>query len=155
MQFAHCSVAVVRGRPNEEPADDRWIVAHVAGSPDDECVLEFGFEEAKRRNAPLVVMTAWQTGFDDLQTDRLVYDRERRMRAILDRYVACRTPHYPEVHVRTTAAYGPFLNYLTEHAKTIQLVVVGATQTCEVQQLMDPVADDALRQSDFALLVVR
>jgi nucleotide-binding universal stress UspA family protein len=152
---ARCSVAVVRGDHNEQRAERRSIVAHVAGSADDDGVLEFAFEEAKRRNAPLVVMTTWQTGFDDLQNDHLLNNYECRMHAILDRYVTLWTPHYPEVHVRTTAAYGPFLNHLTEHARTIQLVIVGATQTSEVQQLAGPTADHALRHSDFALLVVR
>jgi nucleotide-binding universal stress UspA family protein len=152
---AHCSVAIVRGDHDNESTEARWIVAHVAGSADDAYVLEFAFEEANRRNAPLVVMTAWRSGFDDLQNDRLINEHERRMQAILDRYVALWTPHYPEVQVRALAAYGPFLNYLAEHAKSIQLVIVGASQTAEVQQLFGPGADHALRDSDFALLIAR
>ena len=152
---AHCSVAVVRGGRNEALADSRPIVAYVAGSADDDAVLEFAFEEGNRRNAPLVVMTAWRCRFDGLQNDRLIIDHERRMRAILDSYVALWTPRYPDVDVRTIAAYGTFLDCLTEQAKTIQLVVVSATQTNEVQQLIGPDADHALRHSDFALLVVR
>lgn len=151
---AQCSVAVVRGNHDEEPTESRWIVAHVDGSLDDEVVLECAFEEANRRNAPLVVAAAWQSGFDDLQNDRLINDHERGMRTIRDRNVALWTPHYPDVDVRTIAAYGPLVNYLAEHAKSIQLVVVGATQTSEVQQLFGPTADCALRHSDFALLVV-
>jgi nucleotide-binding universal stress UspA family protein len=151
---AHCSVAVVRD-DDEEPAESRSIVAHVFGSADDDDVLQFAFEEARRRNAPLIVMTAWQTPFDNLQSDRLINDRERRMRAMLDRYVAIWTPRYPDVHVRTVDAYGPFVNYLNDHAKTIQLVILGATQTIAVQQLVGPNADHALRPSDFSLLVVR
>jgi nucleotide-binding universal stress UspA family protein len=155
VRSAHCSVAVVRGPHREDPTESRCIVAHVDGSVDDDQVVEFAFEEAKRRNAPFVLMTAWKSGFDDLQNDRVIKDHERRMRATLDRYVAHWTPHYPEVDVRTIAAYNTFLNYLAEHAKTIQLVVVGATQTSEVQQLVGPAGDHALRHSDFALLVVR
>jgi nucleotide-binding universal stress UspA family protein len=152
---AQCSVAVVRAHQNEELTDSHWIVAHVVGSADDNDVLEFAFEEANRREAPLVVMTAWRSGFEDLKNDRLLNEYERRMRAILDRYIALWRPHYPEVRVRTIAAYNTFLNYLAEHAKVIQLVVVGATQTDAVQQLVGPAADEALRHSDFDLLVVR
>jgi nucleotide-binding universal stress UspA family protein len=152
---AHSSVAVVRGDHSHEQTKDRCVVAHVAGCADDHAVLKFAFEEAYRRNARLVVMTAWRSGLDDLQDDRLIDDLERRMRATLDRFVALWTPHYPEVHVRTIAAYGPLLNYLAEHASSIQLVIVGATQTHEVQQLVSPAADPALRDSDFALLVAR
>jgi nucleotide-binding universal stress UspA family protein len=155
LHSAHCSVAVVRGHRSNALADCRPIVAHVAGSADDRGVLQSAFEEANRRNAPLVVMTAWRCGFDGPQDDRLIIDHERRMRAILDRYVALWTPRYPDVEVRTIAAYGTFLGCLTEHAKTIQLVVVGATQASEVRQLIGPDADHVLRHSDFALLVVR
>jgi len=152
---AHCSVAVVRGDRNGALLDRRLIVAHVAGSADDDNVLEFAFAEANRRNAPLVVMTAWRSKFDDLQNDRLIIDHERRTLAILDRHVALCTPHYPDVDVRTIAPFGTFIDYLNEHAKAIQLVVVGATQASEVQQLVGPNGDPALQHGDFALLVVR
>jgi nucleotide-binding universal stress UspA family protein len=140
---AHCSVAVVRGDHDGEPTESRWIVAHVDGSADDQLVLEFAFGEANRRNAPLVVMTACQSGFDG------------RMRAMLDRHVAPCKPHYPDVDVRCATAHGPLVNYLAEHSKSIQLVAVGATQTNEVQQLLGPAADRALQHSNFALVVVR
>ena len=152
---AHCSLAIIRGDRNDELTDSRLIVAHVAGSADDDDVLEFAFGEANRRNAPLLLMTAWRSGFDDLQNDRLIIDHERRMRTILDRYVARWTPHYPDVDVRTIPAYGTFFDYLTEHAKIVQLVIVGATQAREMQQLIGPDGDHALQHSDFALLVVR
>ncbi len=152
---AHSSVAVVRGGHTDEPGEDRWIVAHVAGSADDNDVLKSAFEEASRRVAPLIVMTAWRSGFEDLENDRLVRDYERRMRAMLDRCIALWRPHYPAVRVQTAAAYNTFLNYLAEHTKTIQLVVVGATQKNEVQQLISPAADHALQDSDFALLIAR
>ena len=155
VQSGHCSVAVVRGDHNTGLTDSRLIVAHVDGSPDDDCALEWAFEEAKRRNAPLVLMTAYRSGFDLLQKDRILYEHDRRMQAILDRYVAVRAPHYPKVHVRTITAYGTFLTYLAEHAKSIQLVIVGATQASEVRQLVGPTGAFAVRHSDFALLVAR
>ena len=43
----------------------------------------------------------------------------------------------------------------TEHAKSIQLVIVGATEACEVRQLVDSSGAVALRDSDFSLLVAR
>jgi nucleotide-binding universal stress UspA family protein len=152
---AHCSVAVVRGDRKHRLTDSRSVVVLVSGSPDDDDVLVWAFEEAKRRNVPLVMITAWRSAFDDLENDRVIYDHDRRMHAILDRYVALWTSHYPEVDVRTVVANGTFVNYLTEHAKTIQLVIVGGIQASEVQQLVGPTGDNGLRHSDFALLVVR
>ncbi|WP_343574844.1 universal stress protein [Mycobacterium sp.] len=155
MGSAHCSVAIVRGGHSGERTRGRSVVAHVVGSVDDEIVLEHGFEEANRRKALLVMMTAWRTEFDNLQNDRLLREQERRMRAVLDRYAALWTPHYAGVTVDTVVAYGPFLNYLADHAESTQLVVVGATQAIEVQQLCSSTAKRALRRSDFAVLVAR
>ena len=155
MRSAHCSVAIVRGSHVARPTRGRSIVAHVVGSVDDELVLERAFEEADRRKAPLVVMTAWRSEFDNLQPDRLLKEQERLMRAVLDRYAALWTPHYPAVTVDTVVAYGPFLNYLADRAETAQLVVIGATQAIELQQLSSPAADRALQRSDFAVLVAR
>ena len=155
VQSAHCSVAVVRGHQRADLTDSRWIVALIDGSPDDDAALERAFEEAKQRNAPLVLVTAYESGFDLLQNDRILYEHDRRMQTILDRDVAVRAPHYPEVAVRTVTAYGTFLTYLAEHANSIQLVIVGATQACEVGQLVDSTGAIALRDSDFSLLVAR
>jgi nucleotide-binding universal stress UspA family protein len=155
VQCAHCSVAIVRGAPDAGLTDSRSIVAHLEGFPDDDPVLEWAFEEAKRRNAPLVLMTSYRSAFDLFQNDRILLEHDRRMQALLDRYVAVRAPHYPEVHVRTVTAAGTFLTYLAEHANSIQLVIVGANQACEVGQLVDSTAAFALRPSDFSLLVAR
>lgn len=154
MHRAHCSVAVVRG-DHKEPAHSGMVVAHVVGSVDDELVVECAFGEADRRHAPLVVMAAWRSEFDNLQPDRLIDDQERHMRTVLDSYVALCSPHHRNVSVQTVVAYGPFLNYLADHADSTQLLVVGATQAVEVHQLCSPTADRALRSSDFAVLVAR
>jgi len=100
-------------------------------------------------------VTAYESGFDLLQNDRILYEHDRRMQAILDRDVAVRAPDYPEVDVRTVTAYGTFLTYLAAHANSIQLVIVGANQACEVHQLVDSSGAVALRDSDFSLLVAR
>ena len=155
VQSAHCSVAVVRGHHRADLTDNRWIVALIDGSPDDDAALEWAFEEAERRNAPLVLLTAYESEFDLLQKDRILYEHDRRMQTILDRDVAVRAPHHREVDVRTVTAYGTFLTYLTEHANSTQLVIVGATQACEVRQLVDTPGAVALRDSDFSLLVAR
>ena len=152
---AHCSVAVVRGEYNEDRSQSRWIVAHVVGSPDDGDTLDRAFEEAERRNAPLVVLTAWQSPFDLLQDDRKIFEHDRRMRAILDRDVAVRTPHFPEVQVRTVTAFGTLLSYLADHAADVEVVIVGGNQACVIQEIVGPTGALALRHSDFTLLVVR
>lgn len=153
IRSAHCSVAVVRGSPALGADRGRSVVAYVVGSIDDEFAVERGFQEAQRRAALLVLMMAWQSGLDDLQDDAAISEQERRKHAVLERYAAVWSPRYPGVTVRTVVEYGPFLNYLTDHADSIQLLVVGATQAHELRQLVSPAADPALRHSDFALVV--
>ncbi len=155
VQTAHCPVAVVRGAYHTDLTDDRSIVVLVGGSPDDDAAVEWGFEEAAQRNAPLVLMTASRTGFDVPEQDWILRDHDRRMRAALDRCVAAIGSHYPGVQVRTVTAFGTFLSYLAEHAATVQLAVVGAYHTSEICQLVGPTGAVALRHSDFSLLVVR
>ena len=155
VQSAQCPVAVVRGDRHADLTDNRPIVTLVDGSPEDDAALEWGFEEASRRNAPLVLMTAYRTGFDLLQEDHILHDHERRMRAALDRYIATRAPHYPEVQLDAVTAFDTFLSYLADHATTIQLAIVGAHRTSEICQLVGPSGAVALGHSDFSLLVAR
>jgi nucleotide-binding universal stress UspA family protein len=155
VQTAHCPVAVVRGEHHADRTDGRSIVVLVGGSPDDDAAVAWGVEEAVRRNAPLVLMTASRTGFDVAEQDWIRLDHDRRMRAALDRYVAAVESHYPGVHLRTVTASGTFLSYLADHAATVQLAVVGAYHTSEICQLVGPTGAVALHHSDFSLLVVR
>lgn len=155
VRSAHCSVAVIRGRTGEPSTGERPIVARIDGSPGDSNVVQTGFEEAQRRTTPLWVVTAWQTGFDDLEDDRVLADRDRQTRTLLSDQIARWAPRYPGVEVRTMVVYSMFLNYLTEHAKAIQLVVLGAAHGTELQELVGPAGPPALHRSDMSLLVVR
>jgi hypothetical protein len=62
--------------------------------------------------------------------------------------------NYPAVEIDTVLLEDSFLDYLVEHAASIQLVMVGAARTSEVQQLLGAAGALALRNSDFTLLVV-
>jgi len=150
---AHCSVAVIRGIRDHH--DARSVVAYVVGSLDDEFAVQRGFEEADRRGAPLVLMMAWRSGLEDLQDDAALNEQERRKHAVLDHYAALWRTRYPRVTVHTVVKYGPFLNYLTDNAESVQLVVVGGTSVHELRKLVSPAADPALRHSDFTVIVAR
>ncbi|WP_236057615.1 universal stress protein [Mycobacterium sp. SM1] len=154
-QSAACSVAVIRSRGNAPVGDGRSIVALVSESAENSDVLQMAFQEAQRLNAPLAVISAWESGFNDLQDDRIIDERDRQARTALDRDVAAWMPRYPEVKVQAIAAYGTFLNYLTEHAKTTGWVVISGAHTGQVRQLVGPAGAHALRSSDFSVLVVR
>jgi nucleotide-binding universal stress UspA family protein len=141
----HCSVAIIRSdRHSSGAGDDRWIVARVDESPDGIDVLELALNEALRRDAPLRVLTAAQSrpGEKDHPSAMGHSDFTRCMH------------DYPEVEVRTVRLDGSFVDYLAAHAASIQLAMVGAAQTGEVEQLLGDAGAKALRDSDFNLAVV-
>jgi len=146
-QSGHCSVAIVRGDRRDRGAmGDGWIVALVDESPDGIDVLEMAIHEARHRRAPLRVLTAAQSRPSDIQKDRDAVTGDSHMKRCMD--------NYPEVGIDTILLEGSFLDYLVEHAASIQLVMVGAAQTGEVKQLLGAAGALALRDSDFCLLVV-
>ncbi|HEY8997878.1 MAG TPA: universal stress protein [Edaphobacter sp.] len=152
---AHCCVAVVRGEHHTELLDSRDIVAVVDGSAQDDAVLRWGFEEASRRNAALVLLTAYRTGFDLLQQDSVLLDHDHRMQAVLNGYADARGPRYPHVPLRTVTASSTFVGYLAEHAATTQLAVISADKTSELFQIFGAGGAVALKHTDFSLLVTR
>ena len=145
-QLGHCSVAIIRGERDAGAMVGGWVVALVDGSPDGIDVLEMAIQEASHRRLPLRAVTAAQPRSGDVQEDRDSAIGESRMRRCID--------NYPEVEIDRVLLEGSFLDYLAEYAALIQLVLVGATQTDEVQQLLGAAGARALRDSEFALLVV-
>ena len=146
-QTGHCSVAIVRGDRHDPGAmGGGWIVAFVNESPDGIDVLEMAIHEARHRRAELRVLTAAQSRSGDIQKDRGPVTGDSHMKRCMD--------NYPEVEIDTVVLEGSFLDYLVEHAASIQLVMVGAAGTGEVQQLLGAAGALALRDSDFSLLVV-
>jgi nucleotide-binding universal stress UspA family protein len=151
---AHCAVAVVRhhdGPPR--PGADRIVVV-ADESPHNGVVLETALEEARLRNAPLRVITCWQSRFTDIHDGRAVSEGNRRIRAELDRRLAPWIRRYPDIQLDAVAVHGNIVNYLAKDAKPIQLVVVGARDRRDVEQLIGPAGNAALHHSDCSVLVV-
>jgi len=139
-QSAHCSVAIVRGERGRG-APGGWIVACVDGLPEDIDVLDLAINEALRRHARLRVVAEPQSLSGDGG-------------ALLDPHLARCLDNYPGIEIDTVALSGSLRDYLAEHADSIQLVMVGAVRTGEMQQLLGPDGAPALRNSDFSLLIV-
>ncbi len=147
-QSAHCSVAIVRGDPHDTGTIGRGcIVARVDDSPDDIDVLDLAFNEALRRRAPLRVLTTAQSRSNTLQMDRGFLAGNIHLKHCND--------NYPDVEIDTILLEGSFLDYLAEHATSIQLVVVGSTRSGDVQQLLGTPGALVLRNSGFSMLLVR
>jgi len=145
---AHCSVVIVRGDPHDTGTIGRGcIVARVDDSPDDIDVLDLAFNEALRRRAPLRVLATAQSRFNNLQEDRGSVAGNIHLRHGKD--------NYPDVKVDTVLLEGSFVDYLAEHATSIQLVTLGANRSGEVQQLLGDRGALILRNSGFSMLLVR
>jgi nucleotide-binding universal stress UspA family protein len=144
-QSGHCSVVIVRSdRHTPDAGDNRWIVARVDESPDGIDVLEMALNEALRRDAPLRVLTAAQSRPGD--NDQVAATGHSDFTNCMH--------DYPEVELRTVRWDGSFVDYLAQHAASIQLAMIGSAQTDEVQQLLGDAGATALRDTDFNLAVV-
>ena len=79
---AHCPLAIVRNHRPAPPAVAGWVVSELDSSADGLSVLELAVKEARLRDAPLRVLTSWQTcpgkGHDG---DHTVADNDRQARA--------------------------------------------------------------------------
>jgi nucleotide-binding universal stress UspA family protein len=148
---AHCQVAVVRGYDRSNERDS--IVAEIDSSPDSDAVLDRGIYEAVLRNAPLVVISVWQSRPTDVHDAHWIAERNRLVRADLDRRLAGRTRRHPELDVTPVAAHGSLLDYLSRHARSTQLVVVGRRRARGVAEMVGAPCYAAVRDTDCSVLV--
>lgn len=150
---AHCPLAIVRNhRP--APAVAGWVVTELDSSADGLSVLELAVKEARLRDAPLRVLTSWQTcpgnGHDG---DHTVADNDRQARAQLERRVTRWRRMNPELDIATVAVHGKTIDYLRRHASSIQLAVVGQQRDHGLADFVGPVAHAALHDSNCSVLI--
>ncbi|WP_018352478.1 universal stress protein [Longispora albida] len=137
---ALCPVMVVRGdsaRPSTAP-----VVAGVDGSEHSQAALDFAFEEASRRQAPLVAVYAWKTAPRDLpMPGRLSvfgFDQAQEIsERILAEALAGYGEKYPDVKVTPVLSFDfdPAM-LLTDESTEAALVVVGSRGRGEVASLL-------------------
>jgi nucleotide-binding universal stress UspA family protein len=149
---SHCPVAVVRGHDPFQ-AEQQWVVAELDRSPAGEGVLRRGFEEAQLRGVPLRVLTAWQLRFTDIHDGGALADGTRLAEAQLDRRLAKWKKRYAEVDVHAVAVHGSTLNFLTENARSIQLLVVGRERPHGITELVGPPGYAALHNAACSVLI--
>ncbi len=154
---AHCPVAIVRGRDRTPPSHG-WVVVELDESPESAAVLACGVEEARLRGAPLRVLGAWQSSHTEVHDSShdtgAVADDNRVVHIHLDHRLSPWLHRYPDLDIRPIAVHGSSLNYLTKHAKSIQLVVVGARDTEAVQGILGPIGAAALQDAECSVLVL-
>jgi nucleotide-binding universal stress UspA family protein len=149
---AHCPVAVVRGHDPVHAAQ-QWVVVEVDESAASDGVLRRAIEEAQLRNAPLRVLTIWQSRVTDIHDANAVADGNRLARAQLDRRLAQWKKRYPGLDVRAAAVNGSTLSYLAKNASSIQLLVVGHERPQGVAALLGPPGYAALHNAECSVLI--
>ena len=132
---AHCPVAVVRGHDPFGPAG-QWVVVELDASPASEGVLRRALDEAQLRAAPLRVLNG-----------------NRLAGAQLHRRLATWKKHYPDVDLDTVDAHGSTVNFLTEKANSIQLLVVGHERSHGIGALVGPPGYAALHNANCSVLI--
>lgn len=151
---AHCPVAVVRARDRSADHGDGWVVVKLDETPDSAAVLQTAVAQARQRGAPLRALGSWQSRYTDAHDPAAISDGNRMVRAQLDRRLSEWRSRYPDLDVEPVAVHGGMLDYLSTHAASIQLVVVGARDTDAVTQLLGPAGLAALHDTDCSILVV-
>lgn len=151
---ARCPVAVVRDPGRPDPANPGWVVVELDETPDSAAVLQFGVAEARLRNAPLRALGLWQSRYTDVHDSHAVGDGNRLVRAQLDRRLSHWKHRYPDLDARPVAVHGSALAYLSSHAAEIGVVVVGAPNSTGVGELLGPMGQTALNDTDCTIVVV-
>ncbi|MDZ4267705.1 MAG: universal stress protein [Mycobacterium sp.] len=136
---AHCPVAVIRPRENDDSAGDiNWIVVEVNDAPDNNAVVAAALNEAKLRNAPVLAI-----GEHHAESGAL--DRE------IDRW----RQRHPDVHIYPVADQADVAYFLKHFDQSVQLAVIGAAGADRLTQMLGPSGHWVFRHAAPSVLVVR
>ncbi|MBX7435339.1 universal stress protein [Mycobacterium sp. Y57] len=135
---ARCPVAIVRAhRPHAHAM--RAVVIEVDTSNASSTVLHRGFEQARRRGAPVRVLTP----------ARMYADVQAHWERRLAEWRNC----YPQLDIAWVQMHGDTLDYLADHAASIQLLVTGRGRPGGIAPLVNAPGNAALRDTDCSILV--
>jgi nucleotide-binding universal stress UspA family protein len=149
---AHCPVAIVHGHA-PPPNTKRWVVAELNESPTSDGALRRALEEARLRQAPLRVLTTWQSRYTDIHDSRAVAEGNRLAKARLDRRLEEWRTRYPDLDVEAVAVHGNLLNYFAANAESIQLLVIAHDRAHGITELLGPPGCSALRDGNCSVLI--
>jgi nucleotide-binding universal stress UspA family protein len=133
---ASCPVIVVRGDSGRQPGPQAPVVLGVDGSDSCRQATAFAARTAADRDAPLILVFAWQSVRTDAFAAQYWARAEPTLppdqaaaaqaRTVLDQAAAQVRGAHPDLAVRTRAVQGPTVQVLGEAAGDAALVVVGA-----------------------------
>ena len=131
---AHCPVAVIRPHEDEPRDAINWVVVGANDRHDNEAVVEFAIEEAKLRQAPVLVLGK---------------------RDGLEREVEQWKQRHPDVHVYPVANGSGVAQFLKKHDEPVQLAVIGGSEAGELAQIIGPHSHLLRHRAESSALIVR
>lgn len=134
---AHCPVVIVRmHRPHSDHS--RAVVIEVDDTAQGGAVLQHGLDAARRRDAPVRVLTPSMHSDVQSQWRRRLAEWQRR---------------FSDLEITSVSAQADGLHYISAHADEIQLVVVSRERRDGVGVLVGPRGNAALRDTDCSIMV--
>lgn len=135
---AHCPVAIVRAHRPQRTAH-RAVAIEIDDSAAGSSVLQRGLAAARRRHAPVLLLTPSRVHGD--------------IQAPWDRRLAEWRRRFPDLDITTVNMRGDTLDYLAGHADSLQLVVTSRQRPDGVAPLVNSPGNTALRDTDCSILV--
>lgn len=151
---AHRPVAVVRRVVSADATHAKWIVAEFDRDPECTSVIGAAVDEARRRGAPLRVLTSWRPQFTDIHDPRSAAEGKRLAKSNLERSLECWRRSHPELDLQAVAVSGGALGYIAQNVESIQLVVVGSHRRDGLAEFVGPGANAALHGTSCSLLIL-
>lgn len=133
----HCPVAVIRTPSGASSPDPRWIVVAVDGGPDDDRIVDYAVDEARRRSAPVLALDVSER---DHGAHREFRWQERHPNVLL----------YP---MRSPSGIADFLSQQDDLG--VQLAVLGGTDDGQVAAILGLHRQSGRPSSQCSVLVVR
>jgi nucleotide-binding universal stress UspA family protein len=129
------------------------VVTEFENSADGPTPMRHALDEARLRKAPLRVLATWRPGFTDIQDLHARAEGDTQAKADLDRSLTGYRRQYPDVDIQAVAVPGNTLNYITRHADSIQLLVLGHHPSNELTAVTGPASYSSLNGLNRSLLI--
>lgn len=134
---AGCPVAIICPPQQHTPEHTDWIVVALAGTPEQDAVMESALTEATVRQMPVLAVGERHdhTGLSSAELDSEI----ERWRA-----------RYPDVHIYPISVHTDVAHFLATQHEQVQLTVIGAEDTPELAEILG-----RYHHSRSSVLVVR
>lgn len=149
---AHCPVAIIR-RHDPSSAAAGFVVAELDLAADTTSVLECALQQARTRGVPVHVATTSKPRLADMHDLRAVADNNQLTRAQLEKRLAPWRRRFPDVDITPVVTRGPILDYVAEHPRSVQLLVVCGSRSAGVAEIAGAAAHVALHDTDCSVLI--